>query len=130
MCIFCKIIQHEIPSYKIYEDEHVLAFLDISQVSKGHTLVIPKEHYANILEMDPLHYDHFMRAVQKVANHLMKETNCKGINILSNINELAGQVVFHAHVHIIPRYEEQDGLTIKFEGQTLDLAAIQSELIM
>ena len=96
-CIFCKIIAGDIPSSKVYEDEVVLAFLDISQVTPGHTLVVPKKHARNLLE-------------KKVE----AATQAKGMNIISNMEEVSGQTVFHTHIHIIPRYSDQDELAISF----------------
>lgn len=115
MCIFCKIVNNEIPSYKIYEDDHVLAFLDLSQVTKGHTLVIPKKHYSNYLECDKEDLCRVNEVAQKIGNDLMKKLNCSGMNILSNINEVAGQSVFHFHMHVIPRYSENDDCVIEFK---------------
>ena len=102
-CIFCKIIAGDIPSSKVYEDEEVLAFLDISQVTPGHTLVVPKKHARNLLEM-----------VSKVAKKVEAATQAKGMNVISNMEEVSGQTVFHTHVHIIPRYSDQDELAISF----------------
>ena len=93
MCIFCKIVNHEIPSSVVYEDDDVLAFLDISQVTKGHTLVIPKKHYANFMECDPEVMKHVMEVAQKLAKQIMDATHANGMNILSNVNEVAGQSV-------------------------------------
>lgn len=112
-CIFCKIINGDIPSYIVYEDEQVLAFLDISQTTKGHTLVIPKSHAKNFAECDDNDLNKVMGVAKKIANSLLK-TGAKGVNILSNINEVAGQSVFHFHVHVIPRYNENDTIKISF----------------
>ena len=106
MCIFCKIVEGSIPSYTIYEDETVKAFLDISQVTKGHTLVISKKHYENFLTCDVEDMKKVMETAQKLGNELMVKLNAKGMNVLTNINEVAGQSVFHFHVHLIPRYDE------------------------
>jgi len=108
-CIFCKIINGEIPSSKVFENEHVVAFLDISQVTKGHTLVIPKVHKENIYELTPEIAGHVFEAVPKIANAIKKEFNPIGLNLLNNNGEHAGQSVFHYHVHIIPRYGKGDG---------------------
>ncbi len=104
-CVFCKIVKGEIPSAKIYEDEKCLAFLSLKQNNDGHTLVIPKEHYKNILETP----DDVMRDLAVQIKHLsiaVKEgMNAEGINVISNLEKAAGQAVFHTHIHIIPRYE-------------------------
>ena len=113
MCIFCKIINGEIPSKKVYEDDDVLAILDISQATVGHTLVMPKKHYANILEIPQNEYQKVMVKVKEISEKLNKKLNPKGINILNNCGEVAGQTVMHYHVHILPRYNDSD-LKIEF----------------
>lgn len=129
MCIFCKIANKEIPSTCLYEDEKVMAFLDLSQVTKGHTLVIPKQHYANLLECDDDTLAHVMQVSKKLAKHIMEKTGASGVNFLSNTNEVAGQSVMHFHVHIIPRYGEDDAFVLKFnESQPQDLKALGAEL--
>ncbi|MGM0863992.1 MAG: HIT family protein [Bacillota bacterium] len=108
-CIFCKIIDGEIPAMKVYEDEHVLAFLDISQVTKGHTLLIPKVHKENIYELTPDIASHLFSVAPKIAESIKAEFNPIGMNLLSNAGEAAGQSVFHFHMHFIPRYGQGDG---------------------
>ena len=108
-CIFCKIISGEIPSSKVYEDDKVLAFLDISQATKGHTLVIPKEHVRNILEMSAETAETVFSRVPKIAN---------------NNEEVAGQTVFHAHIHLVPRYGADDGIHMGFDEHEPDFAAL------
>ena len=123
MCIFCMIANHEINSSVIYEDDKVMAFLDLSQVTKGHTLVIPKKHYKNVLECDTEDLKHVIEVTQMLAQRIMERCNAKGVNILNNCNEAAGQTVMHMHFHIIPRYSESDALEIKFnesEKQSLE----------
>ena len=113
-CIFCKILAGEIPAAKVYEDEEVLAFLDISQVTPGHTLVVPKKHAPTLLEMDETATAQLFARVSKVAKKVEAATQAKGMNIISNMEEVSGQTVFHTHVHIIPRYSDQDELAISF----------------
>ncbi|MBN8192557.1 HIT family protein [Bacillus sp. NTK074B] len=108
-CIFCKIINGEIPAMKVYEDDHVLAFLDISQVTKGHTLLIPKVHKENVYELTPDIASHLFTVAPKIANSIKAEFNPVGMNLLSNAGEEAGQSVFHFHMHFIPRYGNGDG---------------------
>ncbi len=108
MCVFCKIINGEIPSKKVYEDDDVLAILDISQATVGHTLVMPKKHYANLLEIPEKEYQNVMLKVKKIAEKINAKLNPKGINILNNCGEVAGQTVMHYHVHILPRYNSSD----------------------
>ena len=102
-CPFCQIIRGEIPSAKVYEDEHTLAFLDIAPFVEGHTLVIPKKHIKNMLEFDPNHATHLFKTIKHVAPAVMKATGSEGFHILQNNFMAAGQTVFHAHWHIIPR---------------------------
>ena len=109
-CIFCKIIEGEIPSYKVYEDEHVYAFLDITQGTKGHTLLIPKNHVPNVYELDDETAYNVFTAVPKVAKALKKAFRPIGLNILNN-NDRPLQSVYHFHVHLIPRYKD-DGTVI------------------
>ena len=111
-CIFCKIINQEMPSYKIYEDEYVYAFLDITQVTKGHTLVIPKEHHATIFELPSEIAANLYRVIPRISNMLNKAFDPIGLNIVNNNNEPL-QSVFHYHIHLIPRYPN-DGFNLSF----------------
>lgn len=108
-CIFCKIVNGEIPAAKVFENEHVVAFLDISQVTKGHTLVIPKVHKENLFELTPEIAGNLFKAVPEIANALKTEFNPVGLNAVNNNGEQAGQSVFHFHMHLIPRYGKGDG---------------------
>lgn len=110
-CLFCKIIRGEIPSAKVYEDEHVYAFLDIAPGFPGHCLVVPKNHCRNILDIDPKEAEHIVRAVQKIAPAVAKATGAEGFNVVQNNEEAAGQTVFHVHFHIIPR-KKGDGMNL------------------
>ena len=123
-CIFCQIVTGQIPSSKVYEDEEVLAFLDITQVTKGHTLVIPKKHYRNMLEMDAEAASSLFARVPKIAKQLQEKLGSSGINIINNNEEAAGQTVFHTHVHLLPRFDESDGLKLSFETHEPDFAAL------
>lgn len=113
-CIFCKIVAGEIPASKVYDDDHFLAFLDISQVTPGHTLVIPKKHARNLLEMTPDETAALFNIVSRVTKKVESATQPQGMNIISNMEEIAGQSVFHTHVHILPRYSQEDDLKIDF----------------
>ena len=115
MCIFCDIIAGKIPSSKVYEDNDVLAILDISQVTYGHTIVMPKKHVKNILEADEETVCRCMKAVHTLSRQIVERTGAKGCNILNNCNEVAGQSVDHLHFHIIPRYSKDDSIKISFE---------------
>lgn len=108
-CIFCKIIAGELPSAKVYEDEHVYAFLDISQVTKGHTLVIPKTHTKNIFETPPEVAKHLFERIPMIANAIRDAYQPLGMNLLNNNERAAEQSVFHLHLHLIPRYGKGDG---------------------
>lgn len=105
MCIFCKIISGEIPSYKVYEDDNTLAFLDIKPVSSGHTLVIPKKHYANLEEIGEDDLIAFIIAVKKVGAILKNKFGAAGYNLTENNDPVAGQEIPHLHFHLIPRQE-------------------------
>ena len=113
-CIFCKIASKEIPGKIVYEDDICLAFLDLSQTTNGHTLVIPKAHFKNILEVDDKTLIHLMSVTKRLANMIVTNLNAKGVNILTNANEAAGQTVMHFHIHIIPRYNQNDQIEINF----------------
>lgn len=104
-CIFCKIIKGELPSVKVYEDEKILAFLDISPVNPGHTLVVPKEHFENILDTPEGVLSDLIKAVKKIAPAVMKGTNTSAFNLGVNNGSEAGQVVQHTHFHIMPRWQ-------------------------
>ncbi len=117
-CIFCKIINGEIPSTKVFENDHVLAFLDISQVTKGHTLVIPKVHKENLFELTPEIAKELFSVVPDIARAIKQEFNPIGLNTLNNNGEAAGQSVFHYHMHVIPRYGEEDGFGAVWKTHT------------
>ncbi|MGD6777102.1 MULTISPECIES: HIT family protein [Bacillaceae] len=119
-CIFCKIIDGDIPAAKVYEDEHVLAFLDISQVTKGHTLVIPKVHKENIYELTPEIAENLFKVVPKIANSIKEQFEPIGLNLLNNNGEAAGQSVFHYHLHILPRYGKGDGFGAVWKSNQSD----------
>ncbi|WP_338780876.1 HIT family protein [Metabacillus sp. FJAT-52054] len=119
-CIFCKIINGEIPGAKVFENEHVLAFLDISQVTKGHTLVVPKVHKENIYEMTPEISRHFFEAIPAITRSIKEQFQPEGLNLLNNNGEAAGQSVFHYHMHILPRYGKGDGFGAVWKTHTND----------
>lgn len=125
MCVFCMIAKKEIPSSILYEDEKCLAILDLSQVTKGHTLIIPKQHFNDFLEADDETVAHCMKVAKLVGNQLVKKLDAKGLNLLSNVHEVAGQSVMHMHLHLIPRYSEEDACCIHFEeSESQDLNAL------
>lgn len=136
-CIFCNIIEGKLPSAKVYEDEFVYAFLDISQVTTGHTLVIPKQHVKDIHELPEDIASKLFAKVPKISNALKKALQPAGINLLVNNGIAAGQSVFHIHIHILPRYEGDDGFGLNWqtrndeftEEKLLDIAhSIEKEI--
>ncbi|MFH1173562.1 MAG: HIT family protein [archaeon] len=108
-CIFCKIVQGEIPCEKVYEDRNVLAFMDIKPINKGHVLIVHKHHKRDLADLSDEELSAVMRSVRMVAVAVKKATKADGFNIGMNNGSAAGQVVFHAHVHVIPRFAN-DGL--------------------
>ena len=116
-CIFCQIINGDLPCYKVYEDNETLAFLDISPVNPGHCLVIPKSHFVNVFSAPAEDWCRLALTTQKIALAVKHACDADGINIHINNEEAAGQKVFHSHVHIIPRFSN-DNLTL-WEGKNL-----------
>ena len=102
-CIFCKIVRGEVPSYKVYEDEHALIFMDIAKDVDGHMVAIPKNHVVNILDCSETDLSELMNAVRKVSLHLTENCGYEGVNLLNASGSSAGQSVGHFHIHIIPR---------------------------
>jgi len=129
-CIFCKISNGDIPSHKVYEDDFVFAFLDISPATKGHTLVIPKKHVTDIFDMNSETAKEVFSVIPKISNAIKKAFNPIGLNIVSN-NQKPYQEVFHYHIHLVPRYEN-DGYVISAETKEFihDELNIIKELIV
>ncbi|MGT2832400.1 HIT family protein [Streptococcus halotolerans] len=123
-CIFCQIIAGDIPSSKVYEDDKVIAFLDITQTTTGHTLLIPKEHVRNVLDMDNTIAQDVFSRLPKVARAIQKATGAAGMNIINNNEKIAGQTVFHAHIHLVPRFNENDGIDIKYTTHEPDFQVL------
>ncbi len=105
-CIFCKIIDGEIPSATIYEDEDFKVIMDISPAAAGHAIMLPKKHFANLYELDDQTASRALIVARKVATAMREELGCDGLNVLQNNGEAAGQTVFHYHIHLIPRMKE------------------------
>ncbi len=120
-CVFCAIAAGEIPSFKVYEDDLVLAYLDINPCSPGHTLVIPKAHSAGLVDTPDDTLAAVIARVKKVAAHLKTALPCDGFNILQNNGECAGQSVMHVHFHIVPRYAGAEGGKLDFASQKGDM---------
>ena len=125
-CIFCKLANGVFETNTLYEDDKFRVIFDASPATKGHVLVIPKEHYANVFEIPEDLIAEAYKVAKKVATVLKEVTGCDGINILQNNGEVAGQTVFHLHIHIIPRYEK--GEMVQWNPGSLDEAAV-SEII-
>ena len=127
-CIFCKIIEGSIPSTSIYEDEDFKVIMDIFPATKGHAILVPKKHICNIFELDEYTASKALVVAAKVAKAMQEELNCAGFNLLQNNGEIAGQTVFHFHIHLIPRYQKDD-IHITWEqgsyedGEAADIAA-------
>ena len=129
-CVFCAIAAGEIPSFKVYEDDLVLAYLDINPFSKGHTLVIPKEHSAGLVDTPDGTLAALIARVKKIAAHLKSALPCDGVNILQNNGEAAGQTVMHIHFHIVPRYGKEDISFISQKGDMDELKALADRIRM
>ena len=127
MCLFCKIANHEIPADIVYEDEHVLAFLDINPTNQGHTLIIPKKHYEDFTHVS----SQLVARIHGVSKLLVKRydqvLNPHGYNFLSNAKSIAGQSVFHVHFHLIPRYENGDGLELHFHSNEQNKLSLETK---
>ncbi len=125
-CIFCKIVENHIPAVKVYEDQDFVAFLDIQPVNPGHTLVIPKAHYDRFELTPPEVVGKLYQLVQKLAPAVMQATGAAGFNLGLNSGPAAGQVIFHTHVHLIPR-KPKDGLQLwaakDYQGNEMDETA-------
>lgn len=117
-CIFCKIANGEIPSATIYEDTDFRVILDLSPASKGHALILPKEHYANLFELDDKVAAKVLPVAKKVVTKMKKVLDCDGYNLVQNNGEIAGQTVNHFHLHLIPRYEG-DNVGLQWNAGTL-----------
>ena len=102
-CIFCKIVAGELPSQKVYEDDICVAFLDIAPMNPGHTLVVPKDHYENVLETPDEILGPMMPAIRRVASAVVETGGYEGFNLLTSTGRIAGQIVNHLHFHIMPR---------------------------
>ena len=123
-CVFCAIAEGEIPSFKVYEDDLVLAYLDINPFTKGHALVIPKAHTSGLLDTSDETLASIISRVKKVASHLKASLPCDGFNILQNNGESAGQTVMHLHFHIVPRYGKS--AEISFANHKADMEELKA----
>ena len=129
-CVFCAIAAGEIPSFKVYEDDVVLAYLDINPFTKGHILVIPKEHTEGLLDTPDATLAAVIARVKKVAAHVKEALPCDGFNILQNNGEAAGQTVMHLHFHIVPRYGKEAIEFTSHKGDMDELKALAGRIKM
>lgn len=130
-CIFCKIANGEIPSKALYEDEAFKVILDLAPATKGHALVLPKNHAANLFELPEEDAAKALCVAKKVAEKMKVKLGCAGLNLVQNNGEVAGQTVSHFHIHVIPRYEE-DGQVIAWnpgEPTQDELEAIRKQIV-
>ncbi len=123
-CIFCKIAAGQIPSATIYEDNNFRVFLDINPATKGHCLIVPKEHFDNIYDLDAETAGKLFSLATMISRALKKTLNCDGLNIVQNNGLVAGQTVFHFHMHLVPRYEN-DGLSLLEEQDPGNMEEIE-----
>ena len=131
-CIFCKLANGIFETNVIYEDDDFTAILDAGPASRGHALILPKEHYANIYELDEEIAGKAFKLAKKLATHMTDKLSCDGFNIVQNNGEAAGQTVFHFHMHLIPRYKD-DGAMIQWKPgkpDAEDMKALCAELKM
>ena len=131
-CIFCKIAAGEIPSRKIYENSDLIAIMDLNPTSKGHSLIIPKEHCTNIYDIDEDIAAKVMKTAKKLATKMTVALNCDGFNLLQNNGETAGQTMFHFHMHLIPRYKDADNNMLKFTSVSFsdeEMDSIRDQII-
>ena len=128
-CLFCKIVKGEVPSYKVYEDENVYAFLDVANDIYGHTLVVPKKHYENLMDCPDRTLGKIMASVKKIGNHFVKDCGFEGYNTFNNNGKSAEQAIMHLHFHIYPR-KSNDGIKISqdFGKQEKSLEEISKDL--
>ena len=130
-CIFCKIANGEIPSRTLYEDGDFRVILDLGPATRGHALILPKEHAANLFELPEETAGKAMILAKKMAARMSEKLNCDGFNVIQNNGEVAGQTVFHFHMHLIPRYEN-DGQPIQMksgEAAAEELDAVKAQIL-
>jgi histidine triad (HIT) family protein len=129
-CIFCKVLSGEIPSQKVYEDEHAVAVMDINPWTRGHALVIPRNHSTDLLEISQADLDATIAAAQRLARMQKERLSCDGVNLLNSCGAAAWQTIFHFHIHSIPRYAN-DPLQLPTRPQQAtpeELASVAAEL--
>lgn len=128
-CIFCKLANGKIPTNSIYEDEDFNVIMDADPASRGHCIILPKTHAANLYELPEEYCEKIFSVAKKCGSVLRDTLHCDGLNVLQNNGETAGQTVFHLHVHLLPRYQE-DGVTVEFEHGRVDESIEQTAEII
>ena len=126
-CVFCKIIRGEIPCCKVYEDDLIIAFLDIAPFNIGHTVIIPKDHQNSITTLDEIYANRIIKMAPKIGVALMRTINAEGFNLFLNNGSVAGQTVWHCHMHVLPRFAG-DKVVISSEPQKYDSMDQMAEL--
>jgi histidine triad (HIT) family protein len=129
-CIFCKVLAGEIPSERVYEDDHTVAVMDINPWTRGHAVVIPRKHAENLFEIEDSELEHVAVAAKRLATKMRDTLGCDGVNLLQSNGRAAWQTIFHLHMHVIPRYEDDP---LRLPGQPLqpaegELAEVAAEL--
>lgn len=127
-CIFCLLANGDIPTAKVYEDDDLTVILDAGPATKGHALVLPKDHYKNITEVPQELAGKLVAIASRVGNAQMKALGAAGFNVVINTNEAAGQTVFHCHVHVIPRYEGDAGIVSWVPGEAKDSETVAAKI--
>lgn len=130
-CIFCKIANGEIPSKTLYEDEKFRVILDLGPATKGHALILPKEHYANLYDLPEELAGEAMKLAKRMVSQMTERLGCEGFNLIQNNGDMAGQTVFHFHMHMIPRYQA-DGQKIGWkplEVSQEELEEVKNEIV-
>ena len=127
-CIFCKLANGDIPTRTIYEDDFFNVFLDAAPATKGHALIVPKEHAANIYELPEETAAKAFVLAKKMAGHMTEKLECDGFNVVQNNGEIAGQTVFHFHMHLIPRYRDDQNLD-RFVWNTMSPADEELDVV-
>lgn len=130
-CIFCKIANGEIPSKALYEDEDFKVILDLAPATKGHALILPKNHFKNLYEVSDDIAAKVLPLAKKMATNMTEKLNCDGFNLVQNNNEIAGQTIYHFHMHLVPRYVD-DGQKLVMKPNEVsaeELDAIKEQII-
>ena len=105
-CIFCRIVAGEVPAHRVDEDEHTVAFMDLNPWTRGHALVVPRRHSRNLYDIEPEDFGHVGAAAQRLAQRMRDRLGCDGVNLINSAEPAAWQTVFHFHMHVIPRYDD------------------------